>query len=326
MKNLHLARKELSNAAVGRARVKHMAHMATPATHEQALRLLARAFLGAPKDKLCEMWGFGESQWDCCKDMRKQYKHDDEEAIRAVETKLKKKPKFRKILDRRSNPDNWQLLAGMVAETERVERTASAILNDEDEEGWHVIPPGLDMDCQKDKKDAGRNCCAQPTSPLRYASVAANPIPVNPIPVNPVPIVASVPQFQQFYQQQVPRVAMNPALHGLSTVSTVPGATPMMPAMSNGQACATSRRGMQHKQDLVDCHIGKLMQGSAFRRVYVPAVGVDKGTKLSSPTSSRSQSPPSPPSLVDEVYEEMPQLPLKDQQLVHDLVMRLRRQ
>lgn len=83
---------------------------------------------------------------------------------------------------------------------------------------------------------------------------------------------------------------------------------------------------MQHKQNLVDCQIGKLMQGSAFRRVYVPAVGVDKGTKPSSPTSSRSHSPPSPPSLVDEVCEEMPQLSLKDQQLVHDLVMRLRRQ
>ena len=302
--------------------------MATPATYEEAKRYLARALLNAPESELRKLWGFGDKQSNLCVKLRDEYrdKKDEKENLWQNELKRLSKAKILKILDRRSNPDNWQLLAEMVAETQSLERTASAILNDEDEEGWQVIPPGLETletDCREEEESVRRDHCAQPTSPVRpnnncYASVAANH----------VPIVATVPQFEQFYQQEVPRVTINPTLHGMSRMRTPSTVSPMMPAMLNGQVggCAMNQCGMQHKRDLVDCHIGKLMQGSAFRRVYVPAVGVDQGTKSSSPTSSRSHSPPSPPSLVDEVCEEMSQLSLKDQQLVHDLVMRLRRQ
>ena len=330
-----------------------------PTTYEQALKYLVTALLEASEEDLRQMWGFGDTQWAFCQDLRSKFTSGDQKAMDTVRTKCKNKAKIKKILDRRTNPDNRQLLHQMICKSVKrrddpgyqcdgqpnpkpsdvptdlpkplklSEQTASPVkavspqrqlrvdcmlptqdTSTDDEDEWHVITTrnneddqvvgerqnGVrsDMSHKLQVQSGNYNSCTnnphlQWQNKYCYATIAANQ----------VPSVAVVPQYGQFYQQSVPAIR--------------PGEFMMH---SNKQQASKHHHRTDH------C-IGQLMQSSAFGTIYSPESILDpRIVKPDSPDSSRSHSPPS---LVDEVFEEMAQLSLKDQQLVHDLVMRLRK-
>ena len=120
--------------------------MSRVSSYEGARQQLVLCCLKAPEHKLRELWGFGDRQWDVCEDLRKKVRAGELQDAKELEGKIVRSQKMKKIIERRSDPDNWRLLQAMAdaidtgndsanVETENETSSLSA-----DNDGWHVIP------------------------------------------------------------------------------------------------------------------------------------------------------------------------------------------
>lgn len=104
----------------------HLTNMAIPTTYEGARQLLVVAVLHASEKKLRELWGFGDRQWDLCKKLRNEANDPSID----VEGRVTRSQKLKKIIERRSNPDNWQVLHRIVQDVNA---------SNEKDSDWHVV-------------------------------------------------------------------------------------------------------------------------------------------------------------------------------------------
>lgn len=123
--------------------------MTPVSSYEGARQLLVLCCLRAPEHKLRELWGFGDRQWDVCKNLRKAVETGELQDAKDLEGKIIRSQKMKKIIERRSNPDNWKLLADIkvvidldsnsnALEVSNPENETS--LNQVENDDWHLIP------------------------------------------------------------------------------------------------------------------------------------------------------------------------------------------
>ena len=85
--------------------------MTVPSTHEKAQQMLTTAVLLAPEKQLRRLFYFGDRQWTLCTDLRQRAKNTPHSEIAGI---ISRSEKLKKIIAKRSNPDNWKLLAEIV--------------------------------------------------------------------------------------------------------------------------------------------------------------------------------------------------------------------